>query len=111
MCKHEINSCLLVLVLFVLYILIIYFTFVLSTLAAQWFVCLFIYICIYIIYIYIYNTHTHNIYNHTSIHIYTYIYLYIHTWSLHISYMQLFDYLRICNVTYITYLNIEKKKI
>ena len=43
MCNYETNSCLLVLVLFVLYVLIICCTFVLSTLAAQFFVYLFIY--------------------------------------------------------------------
>ena len=55
MCKHETNSCLLVLALFVLYTLIICSAFVLSTLATQ-IVCLFIhlyiYICIYMYYIY-----------------------------------------------------------
>ena len=44
MCKHETNSCLLVLVLFVLHILIICSTFVLSTLATQLFVYLFIHL-------------------------------------------------------------------
>ena len=43
MCNYETNSCLLVLVLFVLYVLIICCTFVLSTLATQFFVYLFIY--------------------------------------------------------------------
>ena len=30
---------------------------------------------------------------------------------LHVSYMQLFEYLRIHNITYIAYLNIKKMKI
>ena len=61
MCKHETNSWLLVLVLFVLYILLY---------ILQYYIYIYIYICIY-----------------TCMYIYTYIYIYIYI-CIYIQYIQ-----------------------